>query len=231
LSIENIIIFDRKNKKENLVPTYGIFQAARMHNLKGSQFLLRFLTAERNAVSNAARNIPSPLPPILKMKKHLFYILILTFSGCNTITNQKESLKIETQKDSIVIDSVIEQCEKIELIDFKYSTCQENCNMTSRIIKSEYRNDTLTVKLGIHLICSGKIGGDFTIKNDTIDFKTVDIPSKSGAIIKMDCHCFYHLTYKLKGISKLPKYVLFNGKSFEENQLDSGYEDISQEEK
>ncbi len=32
-----------------------------MHNLKGSQFLLRFLTAESEVVPNAARNIPSPL--------------------------------------------------------------------------------------------------------------------------------------------------------------------------
>lgn len=37
-----------------------------MRNLKGSQFLLRFLTAERNKFPNAARNIPSPLGASVK---------------------------------------------------------------------------------------------------------------------------------------------------------------------
>jgi hypothetical protein len=58
-----------KKKKKKQHTTYGIFQAAEMHNLKGSQFLLRFVTAERNAVPNAARNIPSPLAQIYSRPK------------------------------------------------------------------------------------------------------------------------------------------------------------------
>ena len=168
------------------------------------------------------------------MNKYLFYIQILLLFGCNPITKrtdtkQTESQEITIKSDSIVIDRIMKQCGKIDLVDFKFSTCQENCDMTSRILSSECKNDTLTVKLGIHLICSSKIGGDFAIKNDTIDFKTVDIPNKHGDIIKSDCHCFYYLTYKLKGICKLPQYVLFNGETFAENQSDSGYVEISQD--
>lgn len=51
------MVFDRERiKRTKSQPlTCGIFQAAVMRNLKGSQFLLRFVTAEREAIPNAAR--------------------------------------------------------------------------------------------------------------------------------------------------------------------------------
>jgi hypothetical protein len=48
-----------------------MFQAASMRNLKDSQFLISFTTAERNVVPNAARNIPSPLAGIKKQNNKL----------------------------------------------------------------------------------------------------------------------------------------------------------------
>lgn len=41
--------------------TYSIFQSVEIRILKGSQVLLNFLTAERDVISNDARNRPPPL--------------------------------------------------------------------------------------------------------------------------------------------------------------------------
>jgi len=48
---------------------------AEMRNLKGWQFQLKSVTAERNAISNVARNIPSPL--VASLKKRFEYKIII----------------------------------------------------------------------------------------------------------------------------------------------------------
>lgn len=77
------MVFDRERiKRTKSQPlTCGIFQAAVMRNLKGSQFLLRFVTAEREAIPNAARKHTATVTKHIEMR-----------------TNQKEIANAQTKE-------------------------------------------------------------------------------------------------------------------------------------
>lgn len=152
------------------------------------------------------------------MNKTLILLLSVLLTNCSRSTKQNE-----IKQPDIIMDSIPQKCVEIQLIDFESSSCQQNCDLTSRLISSEIKNDTLTAILAVHLVCSERLGGDFIIKGETLNFRTNVLPNKNGAIITMDCHCLYYLTYRFIGMNKLPNHILINGKSFSENQQDSGY--------
>jgi len=54
--------------------------------------------------------------------------------------------------------------------------------------------------------------------NDTLDFKIDLKPNKNGVIIATDCNCFYHVSYTLIGVNKIPKEILINGETLKMHQ-------------
>ena len=62
----NIIIFERKRAAHNIRYISGGKDA----QLERFTIPIKFVTAENNAVPNAARNIPSPLPTVIKDKEN-----------------------------------------------------------------------------------------------------------------------------------------------------------------
>jgi hypothetical protein len=104
------------------------------------------------------------------------------------------------------------QTKKIELLDFKYSTCDEatlSTRLRTRIVKKEIKADILTVDIATVATCCVSFDPSISVKQGTLhlDFK------ETGT--ECECSCYYTLTYKVKGVKDRDIKIKFQNKDIE----------------
>lgn len=104
------------------------------------------------------------------------------------------------------------QTIKIELLDFKYSTCDEatlSTRLRTRIVKKEIKTDILTVDIATVATCCVSFDPSISVKQGTLhlDFK------ETGT--ECECRCYYTLTYKVKGVKDRDIKIKFQNEDIE----------------
>ena len=116
------------------------------------------------------------------------------------------------QRDPKLISSVVSDCKR---------DCYIEANLTSLILKDE----VLTIEAGVNLNCGGDFATTFELSSDddTLNLLVYRKPLGNGSIAHRSCNCYYELSYVIGNVNHLPKTVLINGKTFEENRRDAGW--------
>jgi hypothetical protein len=112
-------------------------------------------------------------------------------------------------------DVVCKKSISIKKIDF--SECLENCDLKSRIISQTLKDETYSLTLGAHLNCAGDFDCKVESWTDTLNFNINLRPDKNGMIREASCNCFYQINCIVTGINKIPKEILINGETLNEN--------------
>jgi hypothetical protein len=115
------------------------------------------------------------------------------------------------------------------------SGCLTNCSVKSELISSKLTKNIMNLKVGAHLNCtaisSSKIS--YTLRGDILNIIIQEIQAKHDTIVsKTDttqivsisessewttCKCFYHIDIAVKNCKSVPRTILINGLTFEEN--------------
>ena len=103
------------------------------------------------------------------------------------------------------------------IIEFKHSSCLDTCKSKSRVISIDIKKDTLHLEIGAWIRCSEYFISALTQFDDTLD---ILITESCGEKIAL-CDCYYEFNYKIKGITTIPILILINGKTLEENYINS----------
>lgn len=94
-----------------------------------------------------------------------------------------------------------------ELFSFSTSGCDErfgNEQIETKMIKHEFKNDTLTVTFGFSDACCISFLGDIEYKDNELNLKFSPLGEPC------ECRCYYTLEYKIK-TKKNIKMIMFNG--------------------
>lgn len=135
--------------------------------------------------------------------------------GINVDPVQKKEIK--TKKS--LIDSIDSKYKsEVKILEFSYSECLKNCDLTSKIIDQSIKENIYSVTFGAHLNCAGKFISNVEVINDTLNFIVRLKTNKKGLVISHTCNCFYHLNYRIKGLNKIPKQILLEGLTLKEHQ-------------
>lgn len=166
--------------------------------------------------------------------RNLLLLLILLWSCKSNNKTQENSASIE--KESIseeeVSDQGSEPVQKIvrdsvneNILDFKVSSCLEDCyDDTGKVITNDWKNDTLSLKLGHFFNCAhGVFFKDFEIQKNTINLITgkekIVYVDNEGNQFEVEesaaCNCYFEVDLKIAGIKKSISKVLINNKKVE----------------
>jgi hypothetical protein len=131
----------------------------------------------------------------------LITILFSIFSCVHNSTSKNSTIN----HDSLIVET------------FLYSECLENCKLKSRLLNQSLVDNTYRLSFGVHLNCAGDFISNVNLTYDTLRI-IIDIkPSKEGLIHEATCNCFYQFDYLISGINQIPKEILINGLTFQEN--------------
>ena len=104
------------------------------------------------------------------------------------------------------------QTEKIRLLDFKYSECEEttlSTRLRTRIVKKQINANIITLDIATVITCCVKIDPLISIKGNILH---LDIEESGPGC---ECYCYYTLTYQIKGIKDESTIIRFRGKDIE----------------
>ncbi len=107
---------------------------------------------------------------------------------------------------------------------FNLSKCKENCFIKADLISISKIKDTLLIEAGINLNCCGNFRGSFEfLTKDTLNLIIKNQPDENGVYKSCSCNCYYVTQFKILNAASLPKIILINGRTFEENRNDAGW--------
>lgn len=98
-----------------------------------------------------------------------------------------------------------------------FSECMKHCNIRSRIINQSLVDNKCKMTIGAHLNCAGNFESKINLRSDTIFLEIHLKPEKDGSIISATCNCFFQIGIGINGIKKMPKEILINGLTLDEN--------------
>lgn len=128
--------------------------------------------------------------------------MLFSIFSCGHNSTTKNST---TNRDSIRVET------------FSYSECLENCNIKSRLLNQNLVDNNYRLSFGIHHNCAGDFISNVDLIHDTLHIIIGIKPSKDGLIHEASCNCFYQFDYLISGIKLIPKEILINGLTFQEN--------------
>lgn len=129
----------------------------------------------------------------------------------------------------ILLLSVIGQ-DSIKLIEFSPSECLDELSLTliqKRIVSQVITNNTLEIEVATWTNCALGTTGTVKMDRNTLILetkgnpRTFEVMANGDTLFEemevADCDCCFHFKFKIEGITTLPKYVIINGDSIQQN--------------
>jgi len=142
------------------------------------------------------------------MKKAILYLLVICLFSCTGRVKEKNKDKIQnfSNKDTTHITKTTINNSDPEIIYFKQSECNSNCEFKGKLLNQYYRHDTLYLKIASIHTCSTKFSGviDYFKKG----ILNINLKLISGS--DLNCDCVYYFDIAVKNMKTKAKQILIN---------------------